>query len=222
MPTSFLAGRALDRVLVVVIGLCVFGAVYAAARADEGARAPIDRQRVLMPHGALTAQGKDARKGVDPFRPPGLPPGVGIDPATGLMLGLDLKPANGEQAPAWGLLAEANAVRRLEELPASIRALDGKRVVFGGFMMALYALRDIREFALVGSHTKCCFGIPPGVGDQIVVRLARREGGLALTLAPLRVSGTFRIRPQHLYRDGSGPLIWLYEIVGARAVPYGG
>jgi hypothetical protein len=214
--------RPLDALLVLGVGLCVFGAVFVGARAEGGAPAPSDRQRVLQPHGALLEQGRNARKGVDPFRPPGLPPGVGIDPETGLMLGLDLKPADGEQAPSWALLAKANAVSKLADLPASVRALDGKRVVFGGFMMALYALRDIREFALVGSHTKCCFGIPPGVGDQIVVRIARRAEGLALTLAPLRVAGTFRIRPQHLYRDGSGPLIWLYEIVGARVVPYGG
>jgi hypothetical protein len=40
-------------------------------------------------------------------------------------------------------------------------------------------------------------------------------------LAPLRVEGTFRLRPQNLRVDGSGPLIWLYEVVGARVVAYG-
>jgi hypothetical protein len=213
--------RHVDALLVGVVGAAIVAAVYVGAVAAKRTPAPIDRQRVLAAHGALVQQGRDARKGLDPYNPPGLPQGVTIDPATGLLLGIDLGANPGQQTPPWPLLARANEVTRVDDLSEAIRALEGRPVVFVGFMMALYALRDIREFALVGSHTKCCFGIPPGVGDQIVVKLARKADGLDLTLAPLRVSGTFRIRPQHLYRDGTGPLIWLYEIVGAEVVPYG-
>ncbi|MDF1702541.1 MAG: DUF3299 domain-containing protein [Planctomycetota bacterium] len=214
--------RTLDLLLIVVVGVVLLGTVYAGTRENDRSAAPEDRVRVANPHGTLTAAGRDARRGVDPFNPPGLPSGTTIDPETGLLRGLDLEASEGVLTPGWLELAEGNKALRAEDLPAAVRALDGQPVVLAGFMMALYAMRNIREFALVGSHTKCCFGIPPGVGDQVVVQLPREEPGIDLTLAPLRVEGIFRIRPQHLYRDGSGPLIWLYEVVDARAVPYGG
>lgn len=210
-----------DRALILLVGAALCVALYAGAQAAWTPAAPIDRERVPLPHGDLVAQGRLAREGIDPYNPPGLPAGTSIDPETGLIVGLDLEPDEGVATPGWPLLAEGNAVGSAEDLPQAVRELDGKRVALAGFMMALYALRDIREFALVGSHTKCCFGIPPGVGDQVVVHIARGDDGMDLTLAPLRVEGTFRVRPQHLYRDGSGPLIWLYEVVDARVVPYG-
>ncbi len=213
--------RLLDALLIVAVGAVLLAVVYAGARAADQPPAPIDRERVAMPHGELGMRAKGARAGIDPYAPPGLPAGASIDRDTGLLVGLDLAPSAGVQTPGWIVLAEANNAKGVEDLPEAVRALDGKRVVLAGFMVALYALRNIEEFALVGSHTKCCFGIPPGIGDQVVVRLPRDEA-IDLTLAPLRVEGTFRIKPQHLYRDGSGPLIWLYEVVDAQAVPYDG
>ncbi len=215
-------GRRLDALLIAAVGLVLLGSVYAGTHAAWSPAAPIDRERVPLPHGDLIDRAKGARAGIDPYNPPGMPAGASIDRETGLLVGLDLEPAEGVATPAWSMLAEGNEAKRATDLPAGVHALDGRRVVLAGFMMALYALRDIKEFALVGSHTKCCFGIPPGVGDQVIVTLPRDADGLDLTLRPLRVEGTFRIRPQHLYRDGSGPLIWLYEVVDAQVVPYGG
>ena len=214
--------RLLDAGLIAAVGLVVLGSVYAGTNLAWAPAAPIDRQRVALPHGELIARAQGDRAGIDPYNPPGLPAGATIDRDSGLILGLDLAPGDGEATPPWTLLAKGNEAARAEDLPEAVRALDGQPVVLAGFMVALYAMRNIREFALVGSHTKCCFGIPPGVGDQVIVKLPRDADGMELTLAPLRVEGTFRVRPQHLYRDGSGPLIWLYEVVGARAVPYGG
>ena len=102
-------------------------------------------------------------------------------------------------------------------MPASIRVLHGKRVVLAGFLMPLYAMRNIREFALVGSHYTCCFAKPPGLGDQIIVKLARGARAQELTIKPLRVSGILKIVPQHLYDSGKGPLISLFQIVEAQA-----
>ncbi|MDA1194501.1 MAG: DUF3299 domain-containing protein [Planctomycetota bacterium] len=212
--------RLRDLLLAGIGALILVGAVYVGARAST---VEVEaRTRVTLPHGELVAAAQAARAGVDPYNPPGLPPGASIDPETGLLQGLDLAPPANTATPSWPLLATANEAATVADLPADLRALDGRQVVLGGFMVALYELRGIREFALVGSHTACCFGIPPGLGDQVVVRLPRGARGLALTLAPLRVVGTFQIRPQHQYPDGSGPLIWLYEVVNATAEPYGG
>ena len=213
--------RLLDALLIVLVGAVLLGSVYAGTHASWEPEAPIDRQRVALPHGELIQRAKGARAGIDPYNPPGMPAGASIDRDTGYLLGLDLEAAEGVETPGWTLLATGNEAMKAEELKPEIRALDGKRVVLAGFMMALYALRDIQEFALVGSHTKCCFGIPPGVGDQVIVKLPRGGDGIDLTLRPLRVEGTFLVRPQHLYRDGTGPLIWLYEVVDARVLPYG-
>ncbi len=88
--------------------------------------------------------------------------------------------------------------------------------------MALYDLRAMREFLLVGSHYTCCFGTPPGFGDQIRVALHPRLRGLDATPAPVRVAGTLRIHPEHLFEKGRGPLIGLFRIVDAEVVPYDG
>ena len=214
--------RAIDGLLILGVGVILLGSVYAGTQRAWRPSAPIDRERVALPHGELVARARGSRAGIDPYNPPGLPAGASIDRETGLLVGLDLAPGEGVLTPGWTLLADGNEAARAADLPAEVRALDGKRVVLAGFMMALYALRDIREFALVGSHTKCCFGVPPGVGDQVIVTVPDGADGLELTLHPLRVEGTFRVRPQHLYRDGSGPLIWLYEVVDAQVVAYGG
>lgn len=213
--------KVLDVLLIALVGAILLGSVYAGTQEAWAPAAPIDRERVALPHGDLVQAAKGQRAGIDPYNPPGMPDGASIDRDSGYLVGLDLEAAEGVATPGWLLLAAGNAATKVGDLPAEIAALDGSRVVLAGFMMALYALRNIQEFALVGSHTKCCFGIPPGVGDQVIVKLPRGQDGIDLTLRPLRVEGTFRIRPQHLYRDGTGPLIWLYEIVDAQVVPYG-
>lgn len=212
--------KLLDILLCVVAGCLILWLVGAAVQATD--HTPTQRPKGLAPHGDLIVVGGQAgRTGIDPYKPPGLPPGATIERETGYIAGLDLKPSAGHETPSWTVLAQGNGASRVEDLPAAVRALHGKQVVLAGFQYLLFSMRKIREFALVGSHTKCCFGIPPGVGDHVIVQLARGEPDAPLTLAPFRVEGTFRLRPQNLNEDGSGPLIWLYEVVGARAVPYG-
>ena len=217
--------RPLDVCLAGLAGAAVILAVYGGARGalDERPGGPQGLQAVAgRPHGALLEASRGLRAGIDPYNPPGLPLGVRVDPATGLLVGLDLRADSDVRTPDWLELAAGNQANAVADLPAPVRALDGQRVVMAGFMMALYALRDVREFALVGSHTKCCFGVPPGIGDQVVVNLPARGPGRELTLAPVRVEGVFHIRPQHLYAAGKGPLIWLYEIEDATVVAYDG
>lgn len=204
--------RLLDAALVGLAGVAVIAAVWSGAlRAEGPPRRSAAFERALSVHA-----------GVDPLRPPGMPAGARVDPETGVLLGVDLKPAEGEQAVPWGLLAPASLVETPAEIPPAIRALDGKRVVLAGFVMALYELRAMREFLLVGSHYTCCFGTPPGFGDQIRIALRAGHPGLDATPAPVRVAGTLKIEPEHLFEGGRGPLIGLFRIVDADVVPYDG
>lgn len=206
----------LDRLAVACLGVLLIAAISMGWRASVRP-APGPAAKGSGPHGIDIQAGVALRQGVDPLRPPGLPEGARIDVETGLLLDVDLKPRGEEQALPWTALTGANDAQTEADLPASVRALHGKRVVLAGFLMPLYALRNIREFALVGSHYTCCFAKPPGLGDQMIVKLARGAAAQELTVKPLRISGIFRIVPQHLYGSGKGPLIALFEIVDARA-----
>jgi len=197
-------------IAVLVGGLVLAGVWVGAGRAAAPPRSAAF-ERALAVHA-----------GVDPLKPPGMPSGARIDPDTGILVLTDLGAGEGEIALAWSALAPASQVSSAADLPASIRGLDGKRVVLAGFVMALYEVRAMRNFALVGSHYTCCFGTPPGFGDQIKVALRSGREGLDATPAPVRVVGRLEIHPEHLFEDGSGPLISLFRIVDAEAVPYDG
>ena len=58
--------------------------------------------------------------------------------------------------------------------------------------------------------------------DQITVHLDPDAPRMDATARPVRVRGTFRVHPQYLHEGNQGPLIALFEIVGADAVVYDG
>ena len=207
----------LERLAVVLVGSAVAWSVYVGGRAAGTPDPDATRAPRPNPHGIMMEAGVAARSGIDPLRPPGLPAGASIDPETGLIVGIFLQPAPGEEALAWPTLGAVNDLPEGAAVPEAIEALDGRRVLMAGFLMPLYALTNIREFALVGSHYTCCFARPPGLGDQIIVKLRPGAAGLELMVKPLRVSGTLHLRPQHLYESGEGPLISLFEIHDAEA-----
>ena len=204
--------KRLDTAIAAVVGALVLAGVWLGA-----GRAAVPETR-----SAALDQALSVHAGVDPLMPPGMPAGARIDPKTGILVLPDLRAGDGEIAVPWEVLAPASQITRAEDLPASIRALDGKRVVLAGFVMALYELRAMREFALVGSHYTCCFGTPPGFGEQIKVALRAGQGGLDATPAPVRVAGRLEIHPEHLFENGRGPLISLFRITEAEVVPYDG
>jgi hypothetical protein len=130
---------------------------------------------------------------------------------------MDLRARADELVLDWSQLSAANGLEADAVVPASLTALDGRRIVMAGFLMPLYAVRNIREFALVGSHYTCCFARPPELGDQVIDKLAPGASPLGLTIQPLAVRGTLRIRKQHLQAEGRGPLISLIDVEGAEA-----
>jgi hypothetical protein len=204
---------------VLLVGCVLAAAVTLGALRGDASVHPDDPRQLSDPHGLGLEAGRAARAGIDPLRPPGLPEGVTIDPATGFLTGLGLQLEEDEQRLPWAELTSLNDVTRMADLPPEIARLDGRRVVMAGFLMPLYKLRDIREFAFVGSHYTCCFQRRPGLGDQIVVQLAPNEPALQLSIKPLSVRGVLRLKPRHWYESGAGPLLSVLEIEDARATP---
>jgi hypothetical protein len=205
-----------ERIAVIALGCLLVRAVVFGAQA-----AVRPTPKVPNPHGLALDAGVDMRRGVDPLNPPGMPAGARIDPETGLLSGVALEAGPGERVLDWVALAAADDAGSRADLPEHLRALDGARVAIAGFLMPLYAMSDIREFALVGSHYTCCFGTPPGLGGQFLVTLRDGEDGLDPTVKPLQVRGTLRIREMYLHEGRDAPLVSLFEIVGARAALLG-
>lgn len=169
-------------------GLLGYGVGRGAAGSDGAAsRAP----NVFGSKGPLGVPGSGTPPGV---LPP-LPEGVTLD-ANGVVRGIDRKTAPGTTALEWDTLRSytySQAVG-LTGLPEAVAAVDGKPVTMVGFLQPLYEFDDIHQFALVGSHWSCCFGMPPGINGVVNVTLADGQPGLSNTMEPLLVVGTFRAK----------------------------
>jgi hypothetical protein len=143
-----------------------------------------------------------------------LPPGVRIDQATGLLMGVVPPDIPGVEPMTWELLRTYEHQPGMKDLPESIAKLNGKRVVMIGFLMTLFEFDDIHEFHLVASHWSCCYGVPPGLESAVHVKLADGEEGLPNTMKPLRVIGTLRVGE----RKESGIIYAIYAIEDAEVV----
>ena len=148
-----------------------------------------DSLALNAPRPILGSGGPDS----DPMAGLSLPPGVRIDQATGLLMGVVPPDIPGVEPMTWELLRTYEHQPEMKDLPESIRKLNGKKVVMIGFLMTVFEFDDIHEFHLVASHWSCCYGVPPGLDGAIHVQLAEGEDGLPNTVKPLRVIGTLHV-----------------------------
>lgn len=178
--------------LLLVIGgvIAAWGHAFARTASDPAARLRADGRlpprRIVMaqdPLGGMSAQAQ-------------LPEGVSIDPVTGALVGLALEAEPGVTPLPWEVLRAYEVQPGLAGLPEDIRALDGQRVVMLGFLQPEYDYEDIARFTLVESHWSCCYGVPAGLNGSVYVQLADEAPRLHLTVQPVRVKGTFRVREQ--------------------------
>jgi len=81
---------------------------------------------------------------------------------------------------------------KMEDVPETYRALDGKKVVVIGEMWAPDAASPrIDKFDLVYSIAKCCFSGPPQI--QHFVKSTTTAGPLPFYSGPVRVTGTLKV-----------------------------
>ncbi len=169
-----------DRWLVIV-GTALALGVLGYGVAAGAAQAPTTVVVVMAPLPTLAPVPPAATPAVTPNAPT-TPPAPA--PAPG---------ANGLAEVDWATLTAYEYQQGLAGLSDRIKALDGRRVSMGGFLMPIYEFDDIHEFALVPNHQSCCFGIPAGLNGQIYVKISGKRG-LPNTNEPLRVTGTFRAK----------------------------
>ena len=98
----------------------------------------------------------------------------------------------------------------LAQVPASIRRLDGKKVVLTGFMLPTKLDGGFAtEFFFLSSSQLCCYGVTPTVNEWISVKM-KKEGLPPVQDVPMFLAGRLRVRAQ--WTDGI--LATIYELEG--------
>ena len=197
--------RIFDLVLLILLGLAVVLLWFQGVEDAASAATPTAEEAGIMATG-----GSLALPQVD------LPPGLRIDPATGLLMGVTLPQIEGVKGLTWELLRTYEYRPGLEGIPEEIKKLDGQKVVMIGFLMTLFQYDDIKDFHLVASHWSCCYGVPPGLDGAVRVRLDPKQEGLPNTIKPIRVIGTLRVKE---IREEESDIVWaIYSMDDAEAV----
>ena len=112
--------------------------------------------------------------------------------------------------PGQPLAPGATPPDLLAQVPASIRRLDGQKVVLTGFMLPTKLQEGFAtEFLFLGSSQLCCFGTQPAINDWIAVTMTK-EGLPPVQDTPMALAGRLRIRPQW----AGGFLTGLYFLEG--------
>jgi hypothetical protein len=90
--------------------------------------------------------------------------------------------------------AEGDTTKRPEQIPESIRALNGNKVCVVGFMLPTVWDDDrITEFLLMRNVPQCCFGVAPQVNEWIVVTMDEEAGSPEHKLTPTAVEGVLEV-----------------------------
>lgn len=99
------------------------------------------------------------------------------------------------------------------ELPAAVRALNGKRVAVEGFMSPLaFDAGGVKEFSLVQDPSLCCFGAVPEMNHWIHVVMPDKERTEFYSFDPVAVFGVLQVGEE--YQDGY--VVSLYRMVADR------
>ena len=102
----------------------------------------------------------------------------------------------------------------LNDVPPKYRELNGQKVVFEGEMYADNAAVEARQFQLVYSIAKCCFGGPPKVQERVFCNVPN-DKTVALLPGRARVTGTLHIDAK---KDGDN-VVSLYTLDVDKVTP---
>jgi len=82
----------------------------------------------------------------------------------------------------------------LDNVPASIRQMDGKEVSVTGFMLPVL-LKDklTTQFMLMRTQNTCCFGIPPELHEVVEVLKVKTPAKVAMD-TPVTVVGRLHVK----------------------------
>ncbi|MEK7466842.1 MAG: DUF3299 domain-containing protein [Planctomycetota bacterium] len=89
---------------------------------------------------------------------------------------------------------EGDTTKRPEQVPETIRALNGRQVCVVGYMLPTVWDEDrITEFLLMRNIPQCCFGLAPAVNEWIVVTMDEEAGAPEHKLTPTAVEGVLEV-----------------------------
>ncbi|MFM8219006.1 MAG: hypothetical protein ACKOJF_08775 [Planctomycetaceae bacterium] len=119
------------------------------------------------------------------------------------------------------LQMEPVTVDCVEQMPAWLRALDGKPIRLRGYMKPGFLSEGITRFLLVRDTGLCCYGPKGKIYDLVQVTLAEGQSSNYIELTPFDVVGTFRIRLDVLDEEADDGtvnqlIIGLYHIENGR------
>jgi hypothetical protein len=104
----------------------------------------------------------------------------------------------------------------MQQVPASVKKLDGQKVELAGFMLPVKMERGLAtEFLLLNTPLMCCFGITPPTNAWVIVKMPK--GAKAQQDVPVVFRGRLRVRAQW----ESGYLASIYQLDGEAAVKPG-
>jgi hypothetical protein len=94
------------------------------------------------------------------------------------------------------------------QIPASVRSLDGGKVVIEGFLLPVKMNNGLAvEFLLMRNQSMCCYGVPPKINEWITVQV-NGQGVKPVMDQPIAVAGVLHVGP--MMENGS--LAGLYRL----------
>jgi hypothetical protein len=103
-----------------------------------------------------------------------------------------------------------------DQVPAKIKALNGKPVLLVGFMVPIDVDRkgNVTSFALTQNQSFCCYGIPPGLTQLVVVQMEAGKVAPYSYDVPVAVYGTMKVGED----IDDGYILSLYRVTATEVV----
>jgi len=115
-------------------------------------------------------------------------------------------------ASTGATVAEIEASRKQDKIPAAIRFYDGKPVALTGFMLPITLEAGLAtKFILMRDTNTCCYGNVPNINEFVIVTM-KGKGARPVQDVPVTILGTFQI----LERHEDGYLLPIFEMTGDR------
>ncbi len=109
-----------------------------------------------------------------------------------------------------------------DQIPVKIKALDGKPVLVVGFMVPIDVDKkgNVTQFALTQNQSFCCYGIPPGLTELVIVDMEEGKVAPYSYDVPVAVYGTLDVGEDiddgyilSLYRVTAGEVVDVRELM---------
>jgi hypothetical protein len=130
-----------------------------------------------------------------------------------LKLGFDHLASYTFAAPPYDASADPKKqpVTGEEQIPASVKAWNGKKAMIVGYMMPVKMEKGlVTEFLLMRNTVACCYGATPNLNEWVIVKM--KKGVPPLMDLPVALYGELKVGAilENGYLNG------LYELVGER------